>query len=122
MSRVLTDEATRETLARLAQSNRRFAAAYPGDPSDRQPVHTVYGGAHLFTALVNQKLGATALRMFREYAPDFAAFAKALELTGADTLPDSREAVAALARDIEHDPEGGRRSKPAAWFAHAVYR
>ena len=27
-----------------------FAREYPGDPTGRQPVHTVYGGAHLFKA------------------------------------------------------------------------
>jgi citrate lyase beta subunit len=37
---------------------------------DRQPVHTVYGGAHLFTAETVQKLGRIALRSLEEYAPD----------------------------------------------------
>jgi citrate lyase beta subunit len=80
MPSVLTDDVTRDVLARLEEANRSFAQAYPGDRSDRQPVHTVYGGAHLFLAGVAQKLGGTAIGMFREYAPDAATFARALDL------------------------------------------
>jgi len=69
-------------LARLAEANRKVAAAYPGDRIDRQPVHTVYGGAQLFSADVAAKLGAAALRSLEEYAPDPATFARALELGG----------------------------------------
>ena len=62
MPTVLTDDVTRELMSRLAAANHAFAAAYPGDPIDRQPVHTVYGGAHLFSADVTSKMGAAALR------------------------------------------------------------
>ena len=34
----------------------------------RQPIHTVYGGAHLFKADTAAKLGATALRVMNEHA------------------------------------------------------
>jgi citrate lyase beta subunit len=46
----------------------------------RQPVHTVYGGAHLFRADSAAKLGALALRALDEYAPTPAALAQALGL------------------------------------------
>jgi citrate lyase beta subunit len=46
----------------------------------RQPVHTVYGGAHLFKPDTTAKLGAVALRTLREYAPDAGALAGALGL------------------------------------------
>jgi citrate lyase beta subunit len=46
----------------------------------RQPVHTVYGGAHLFAADTTAKLGAIALRTLREYAPDAAVLSIALGL------------------------------------------
>jgi citrate lyase beta subunit len=36
----------------------------------RQPIHVVYGGAHLFRADTAARLGATALRVFNEHAPD----------------------------------------------------
>ena len=32
----------------LSQANNTFNEIYPGDRSDRQPVHTLYGGANLF--------------------------------------------------------------------------
>ena len=67
-------------LARLTQANQAFAQAFPGDRADRQPVHTVYGGAHLFTASVAQKLGEAALASLAEYAPDPASFASAVGL------------------------------------------
>ena len=44
----------------------------------RQPVHVVYGGAHLFKYDTTRKLGALAERALFEYAPDAAAFAGAL--------------------------------------------
>jgi hypothetical protein len=73
---------THEMLERLTQANHRFAAAYPGEPADRQPVHTVYGGAHLFKADIAQRLGAAAVKTLEEYAPDSATFARAIGLSG----------------------------------------
>ena len=32
----------------LKQANTTFNDIYPGDRIDRQPVHTLYGGANLF--------------------------------------------------------------------------
>ncbi|MGO9210119.1 MAG: DUF6986 family protein [Terriglobales bacterium] len=77
MTRSLSDDSTRAIMGRLEQANARVARLYPGETGLRQPVHTVYGGAHLFTADVGRKLGAAALRTLDEYAPDHAAFAKA---------------------------------------------
>src|SRR5215831_11960510 len=54
----------------------------PAGRSERQPVHTVYGGAHLFAADTTAKLGAIALRTLREYAPDGATLSAALGLPG----------------------------------------
>src|SRR5262249_14497657 len=61
----------------LASANHRVSARFPGDTSVRQPVHTVYGGAHLFVADISQKLGATALRALRDHAPDASVLAVA---------------------------------------------
>ncbi len=80
MQTSLTGDDTRDPLARLTQANRACAQAYPGDRADRQPVHTVYGGAHLFTAGVARKLGEAALTSLEEYAPDPASFARAVGL------------------------------------------
>jgi citrate lyase beta subunit len=66
----LKGAAVRPILARLKKSNTRFAGAYPGDATDRQPVHTVYGGAQLFKAETASRLSDLARRALREYAPD----------------------------------------------------
>ncbi|MDB4958261.1 MAG: Pyruvate/Phosphoenolpyruvate kinase domain protein [Myxococcales bacterium] len=55
---------------------------YPGDSGARQAVHTVYGGAHLFTSETPKKLGELALRALDTYAPDAATFAEALGIRG----------------------------------------
>jgi len=44
----------------------------------RQPIHTVYGGAHLFRKDVCGKLGAIADRAMTEYAPDAATMARVM--------------------------------------------
>ena len=41
-----------------------------------QPIHTVYGGAHLFKSITCSKLGALAERVFAEYATDAATLAR----------------------------------------------
>ncbi|MDC0742326.1 phosphoenolpyruvate kinase [Polyangium sp. rjm3] len=81
------------TLARLAQSNRDFSTAFPGEASRRQPVHTVYGGAHLFKARTCQRSGEVALDVMRTYAPDPVTFARALGLSFASALPDDAAAI-----------------------------
>src|SRR4051794_25802192 len=75
-------------LRALQTTNRAVAVSFPGEPGDRQPVHTVYGGAHLFKFDTARKLGTLALAALDEYAPDAATFGRALGLeTGfADTV------------------------------------
>ena len=49
MANTTLSEATlREIAARLKPSHEAIARHYPGEAGSRQPVHTVYGGAHLF--------------------------------------------------------------------------
>ncbi len=47
-----------------------------------QPVHSVYGGAHLFRQDLPGRLGDLALRALRTYAPDAEELARALDLAG----------------------------------------
>ena len=68
-----------ETLApivdTLARANTAHDAQFPGEPADRQPVHTVYGGAQLFKRETAATLGSLALDLLRNYAPDAGALA-----------------------------------------------
>ena len=54
--------------------------ADPGVGNDRQPVHTVYGGAQLFKAETPARLGTLALELIRNYTPDASSFAECLGL------------------------------------------
>jgi citrate lyase beta subunit len=67
----------------LDKANVRVAKQFPGDSPHRQPVHVVYGGAHLFKADTARKLGAVALRSLQEFAPDAATLAEAFDLDAA---------------------------------------
>jgi citrate lyase beta subunit len=102
MQPVLNTDDLRPLLARLSDANRKVAEAYPGDRLDRQPVHTVYGGAQLFSADLAAKLGAAARRSFEEYAPDAATFARALGLGGDDAY--QRTVHARVAEKLNREP------------------
>jgi citrate lyase beta subunit len=64
----------------LNHANEKFQSKYSGFSGRRQPVHVVYGGAHLFKADTCSKLGKIARNSFAEYAPDAAAFARTFDL------------------------------------------
>ncbi len=121
MKTTFTGDLTRDALARLSQANQRFMKAYPGEGSGRQAVHTVYGGAHLFSAETARKMGEVALRSLAEFAPDFATFARAIGLSGAETLPVEVARVAEIEKACAADPETVRRANPDAWLARTVY-
>lgn len=88
MKTSLDPQTTAAVLGRLAEGNRELLARYPGESPERQPLHTVYGGAQLFKADTGQKLGQLALRMWQEYAPDAETLAAAVGLPAdADWLP-----------------------------------
>ena len=64
-----TGAAARDAAARLQDADAAFLRNYPGEGADRQPVHTVYGGAQLFSADAASKLGRIAQAMLEQYAP-----------------------------------------------------
>src|SRR5690348_10183931 len=71
-----------ELFNRLSQANNSFNEIYPGDRSERQPVHTLYGGANLFKHDAPIVLGHRALEVLETYAPNHEVFGKALGLMG----------------------------------------
>jgi citrate lyase beta subunit len=68
-------------LADLRDTHASVGVAFPGDPASRQPVHSVYGGAHLFRSDTAAKLGQLAARALDDYAPDGSSLAAALGLS-----------------------------------------
>ncbi len=122
MKRTLPPEALQDVATRLELAHKAFQRRYPGPSPERQPVHVVYGGAHLFRSGTAKRFGELALKSLEEYAPNFAAFAKAVSLPEAAGLPDSPGAIDAIAKSIEVDSDMARRENRAAWFAHTIYR
>lgn len=108
-------------LRSLWASDAALNARYPTESARRQPVHVVYGGAHLFSFDTARKVGALARRSLDEHAPDFVSLAKALELPSADELPDEPDRRAALEARLLADPAQVKATVPGAWLAHAVH-
>ena len=121
MKLTLTPDELNAYYGELHDANADFKVHYPGDSSDRQQVHTVYGGANLFKAGFAAKLGEVALRMLETYAPNYHVFARVLGLPGADTLPTNPAEIASLTRALEKNPGEVREVKQAAWLAYTVY-
>lgn len=112
----IPEGASTTILDALDKANARIAETFPGDSAVRQPVHTVYGGAHLFKADAAAKLGAVALRALREHAPDAATFAAALDLDRAHADRIYQRVTDKLARepieDFRIDFEDGFGNRP----------
>ena len=103
--------------ASLKSANTAHDALFPGEPAERQPVHTVYGGAHLFKAETAATLGSLALQFVRDHLADSAALAECLQI--ADTSLAQRvweRTVAKLERepleDYRIDFEDGYGNRP----------
>jgi hypothetical protein len=109
MNYSLPAESLDTIMQRLGDANARFQQRYPGGAITRQPVHSVYGGAQLFKAGGHRRLGSLALASMDMYAPNFAVFARALWLPGAESLPEQAADAAAPA------------VLPATQLAHTVY-
>jgi citrate lyase beta subunit len=101
----------------LREANLLFASQHPGEKESRQPVHTVYGGAQLFSFDTAAKIRRFAQQAMTEYAPDAAALGEALGIIEHPALAtiDSRvrekigrEAV----EDFRIDFEDGYGNRP----------
>ncbi len=122
MKLTLTPDAITSITQRLHEANDRFALWFPGDPVDRQPVHTLYGGAHLFKSTTPAKLGSLGLRSLDAYAPNFVVFARVLGMSGAESLPTQQKAIDSLTQALENDPEAVKQANENAWMAYTIYQ
>lgn len=104
----------------LQAANLRFQQTYPGDRPDRQPVHTVYGGANLFKADTCVKMGEIALKSLQTYSPDFITLARVLEWEGNEKLPNDEKKTTKLIKEL-HKLSEEKRKKHPAWLAYTVY-
>lgn len=104
----------------LRTANLKFQYTYPGDKPDRQPVHTVYGGANLFKSDTCVKMGEIALKNLQTYSPDFITLAKVLQLEGHQDLPDDEKKAAKLITKLDKMDERERKEH-FAWLSYTVY-
>lgn len=121
MRTIIEESRKNAILEELRTANLAFQKTYPGDRAERQPVHTVYGGANLFKSDSVRKMGEIALRSLRTNASDFTELARVLELSGFENLPTEAEEVLALTVRLEKMSEADRKKHPA-WLPFTVYR
>jgi len=127
MKTTFTPEMLAPILESVASADAEHERVFPGDLVERQPVHVVYGGAHLFTTETAAKFGSMALDLLRNYAPDFSAFAKCVGLPESGALASTvyQRMIAKLERepveDYRIDFEDGYGNRPdAEEDGHAV--
>ena len=107
-------------LGQLQKANLQFQKTYPGDKPDRQPVHTVYGGANLFKSDTCIKMGEIALKNLQTYAPNFVVLAKALQWPGHEYLPQHEKDIHELSARLGKLSPAERKKEPGA-LAWSVY-
>lgn len=118
MKKTFSDEKLAEIYLKLETND--FADTFPPIPW-RTPVHVVYGGANLFTAETPAKFGKIALNSLENYAPNFAEFARAMWISGADTLPIYAEVIQKFESQLIENAEKVKTENFAAWFAWTIY-
>jgi citrate lyase beta subunit len=127
MKTTLTSEIAAPILEPLIRANQAHDALFPGEPAERQPVHTVYGGAHLFKTDTAATLGSLALKLLNDYAPGPAELASCVGLQVGDRVARTvyERVIAKLQRepveDYRLDFEDGYGNRPdAEEDGHAV--
>ncbi|CAN5374917.1 aldolase/citrate lyase family protein [soil metagenome] len=120
MKLTIPKEELEDVLGGLKISNLAFQKTYPGDKPDRQPVHTVYGGANLFSHDTAEKMSKVAVKNLTTYASNFVVLANVLGLKGNENLPSSEKDIASLNSTLDNMNESNRR-KHYAWLPYSVY-
>ena len=117
----LSHEDLAGVLDELHTANTAFTTRYPGESHNRQPVHTIYGGAQLFKKETAVKIGKLARGSLTQYAPNFVAFAQALQFPGYEDLPTFKDNVDELIAHVTSNNAQMQKEAPHIWLAHAVY-
>ena len=121
MNLSIADNEKETLLNLLGNANLKFQHTYPGDKPDRQPVHTVYGGANLFKSDTCVKMGEVALKSLQTYSPDFVTLAKVLKMQGHDELRDDEKKIEKLVKKLDKMSEADRKQHPL-WLSYTVYK
>jgi len=105
----------------LKTANQAFNKIYIGDREDRQPIHTVYGGANLFKSNTTDILGDIALKSLLHYAPNFVEFGKAFQLKGSHQLPSNAKQQEELVKELVALSNEDLK-KHYAGFSYTIYQ
>src|ERR1044071_1735336 len=93
-----------------------FMKRFPGNAGERQPVHTVYGGAQLFKSDTTRKLGEKAMSILDEHGVDPFTFARTIDVADVHAERIWQRVVEKLARepveDFRIDFEDGYGNRP----------
>ena len=94
-----------QLFGKLKDANLAFQQIYPGERTERQPVHTLYGGANLFKYDSAKTLGERALEIFETYSPDPATFGDIFQLDHANgfSLKIYHKVIAKLKKEAVED-------------------
>ncbi|MEC3908629.1 hypothetical protein VOI54_16495 [Tamlana sp. 2201CG12-4] len=105
----------------LKEANLAFNKIYKGDRKERQPIHTVYGGANLFRYDLTQQLGQKALTTFLKYAPNFVQFGKAFQLKGSENLSSDESIQLMQVKELNSFSEEDLKKHPGG-FSYIIYQ
>ncbi len=118
MKTTLAADALAPIVDKLKRANLAIGKTFPGDSPNRQPVHTVYGGAQLFKATTAQRSSEIALSALKEYGGDPETFASALSIPAALAKDVharvERKLRAEAVEDFRIDFEDGYGARPDA--------
>ncbi|GAA4500591.1 aldolase/citrate lyase family protein [Actinoallomurus oryzae] len=89
--------------ARVEEARAEHARRHPGEPADRQPVHTVYVPADRFTADTAGEMGAEALRLLDAHVADPSTMTAAFGVEPSLTETVRDRVAAKLSRDPVED-------------------
>ncbi len=112
-------EEGKAALDELGAANRAFTERYPGESTRRQPVHTVYGGAHLYKSDTTTRLGELAVRAMESHGRHPLEFAYGVGFVAKDAV--DRKRLSALQAIYEREPKVLRSEHFGAWLAFTVY-
>jgi len=105
----------------LKIANQAFNKIYKGDREDRQPIHTVYGGANLFKSTTTNSLGKIALNSLLTYAPNFIEFGKAFQLQDSELFPEDDEEQKKLIQKVK-ELSSEELKNHSAGFSYTIYQ
>lgn len=117
MKTSIPNKKKKKLFSQLNEANSAFQKIYPGDRSERQPVHTVYGGANLFKYNSAGLLGERAIESFKTFAPDFLSFGRIFGLNGIENVHAHHEVV----KEVYEGLQVKEQKKHPARLSYDVY-